>query len=419
MKISSAKLAMNLQIKINKEYAGLVPEMSASDYEALKLDIKERGLLVRITVNGQGVIIDGHHRYRACQELGIKCSYVVKEFENELLEKLFVIDSNLKRRHLNSFQRAELALKEKPILEEIAKRQMLTGKSLDLNQSRVDTNKEIGKRIGLSKDTIRKVEKIQKKAPPKFLDKARSGIWSINSTYNKIINSEIRDKLINAKPAIELPADSVQLIQGDFRSSAGEIPDNSIDLILTDPPYTWASLPLYRDLGILAARVLKDGGSLVTIVGHYALVKCANYIEESGLVYIHDIPIIHSGGHELIFKHRISVRHKPMLWFLKGEKLSPHNIIDDVIYSTPPKKELHEWEQSPAEAEHIISGLTVGENQIILDPFMGAGTFGRASLKLNRKFIGIEIDPQRFEIAKANLAKDLVQSRLSLDLIQQ
>jgi 16S rRNA G966 N2-methylase RsmD len=350
---------VSLQLAVNQDYAGLVPEMSASEYEAFKLDIKERLLLVPITVNSQGVILDGHHRFRACQELGIKCSYVIADFENELLEKLFVIDSNLKRRHLNSFQRAELALKEKPILEEIAKRQMISGKTLDLNQSRVDTNKEIGKRIGLSKDTIRKVEKIQQKAPSKFLDKARSGQWSINSTYKKIINSEVRDKLINTKPAIELPDDNVKLIQGDLRSRecAGEIPDNSIDLILTDPPYDESSLPLYRDLGILAARVLKDGGSLITIVGHYALVKCANYIEESGLVYIHDIPIIHSGGHEMIYKHRISVRHKPMLWFLKGDKLNPHNIIDDVIYSTPPKKELHEWEQSPAEAEHIIMAL--------------------------------------------------------------
>jgi DNA modification methylase len=154
-------------------------------------------------------------------------------------------------------------------------------------------------------------------------------------------------------------------------------------------------------------RVVKDGGSLVTIVGHYALVKCANYIEESGLWYIHDIPIIHSGGHKMIFKHRISVRHKPMLWFLKGEKLNPHNIIDDVIYSTPPKKELHEWEQSPVEAEHIINGLTIGVNQVILDPFMGAGTFGKAALKLKRKFIGIEINPETFELAKAKLAKEI------------
>ena len=54
------------------------------------------------------------------------------------------------------------------------------------------------------------------------------------------------------------------------------------------------------------------------------------------------------------------------------------------------------------EAEHVIRALTV-ENQIILDPFMGSGTTGIAALNLKRKFIGIEIDKERFEIAQANI----------------
>jgi DNA modification methylase len=51
--------------------------------------------------------------------------------------------------------------------------------------------------------------------------------------------------------------------------------------------------------------------------------------------------------------------------------------------------------------------LTVigGENQVTLDPFMGEGTFGIAALKLKRKFIGIEIDKERFEIARTKIAK--------------
>ena len=88
----------------------------------------------------------------------------------------------------------------------------------------------------------------------------------------------------------ELP-DNVKLIQGDFREATKEIPDNSIDLIFTDPPYDGDSLPLYKDLGIMAARVLKEGGSLVTIAGHYALIKIGNYVEESGLKYIHEVSL--------------------------------------------------------------------------------------------------------------------------------
>ena len=70
--------------------------------------------------------------------------------------------------------------------------------------------------------------------------------------------------------------------------------------------------------------------------------------------------------------------------------------------SAPPSKELHKWEQSAIEVEHVVKVLTV-ENQIVLDPFMGSGTTGIAPLNLKRKFIGIEIDKERFEIARANI----------------
>jgi DNA modification methylase len=75
-----------------------------------------------------------------------------------------------------------------------------------------------------------------------------------------------------------------------------------------------------------------------------------------------------------------------------------------VVYSEKPNK--HIWEQSQVAATHVISRLTF-ENQVVIDPMMGSGTTGIAALKLKRKFIGIEMDPQRFEIAKANLTKEL------------
>jgi DNA modification methylase len=61
------------------------------------------------------------------------------------------------------------------------------------------------------------------------------------------------------------------------------------------------------------------------------------------------------------------------------------------------------WAQSSVEAEQIISKLTL-ENQTVMDPMMGSGTTGNAALQLKCKFIGIEIDTRRFEIAKSNLS---------------
>jgi hypothetical protein len=66
----------------------------------------------------------GRHRYKVCQELGFASSIKtqIKKFDDPLYEKLFVIDANLERRHINYYQRTSLALKKKPVLDQIAER---------------------------------------------------------------------------------------------------------------------------------------------------------------------------------------------------------------------------------------------------------------------------------------------------------
>ena len=140
------------QKRINPEYASLVPELSPEEFESLKQSIKNaNGLYVPIIVNQDGIILDGHHRYKACQELGIDPKTTVREFSDKLEEQLFVIDCNLIRRQLNNFQRTVLALKSKPILEAIAKGNESLGGKGDRNLTplgRVDDR--IGERASRS-----------------------------------------------------------------------------------------------------------------------------------------------------------------------------------------------------------------------------------------------------------------------------
>ena len=151
----------NLQVKTNPEYASLVPELSPEEYESLKQSIKENGLHVPIIVNQYGIILDGHHRYKACQELGIEPKTSVREFKDKSEEQLFVIDCNLIRRQLSNFQRSELALKSKPILEAIVKRNESLGGKGGRNLTPLGrVNERIGERAGVSRGTVRKVEKI-------------------------------------------------------------------------------------------------------------------------------------------------------------------------------------------------------------------------------------------------------------------
>ena len=98
-----------------------MPSLTKEEYEALKQSIKEEGQHLPIIVNKDLIILDGHHRFKICEELELVPKYEIKEFPTGLHEQLFVIDCNLQRRQLTPFVRGILALKSKPILESIAR----------------------------------------------------------------------------------------------------------------------------------------------------------------------------------------------------------------------------------------------------------------------------------------------------------
>ena len=201
-----------------------------------------------------------------------------------------------------------------------------------------------------------------------------------------------------------------------MEQSQKEIADSSIDLILTDPPYGKEYLSLYEELAKLAVRVLKPGGSLVFLVGHIILDDVFTIFREfslknnnSYLKYWWTLAVKHSGHHKKIYPRYVFAEWKPLLWYVKGERANElviSNTIGDYIESIPPLKIEHEWQQSTVEAEYVIKNLTI-ENQIVLDPMMGSGTTGIAARKLDRSFIGIEIEKERFDIARANILNEL------------
>src|SRR5271169_152897 len=106
--------AMHMSLRLNPEYEKLLPKMSEEEFAELKASIQEEGQHYPIIVNEDLEVLDGHHRFRACTELGIEPDFEVRKFDDKLLEKKFVIEANLRRRHLNNFQLVELAV---PLLE--------------------------------------------------------------------------------------------------------------------------------------------------------------------------------------------------------------------------------------------------------------------------------------------------------------
>lgn len=188
------------------------------------------------------------------------------------------------------------------------------------------------------------------------------------------------------QPAKDVPGgDPIRL--GDFRELSAELTDNSVDLIFTDPPYDDESLPLYDQMGAVAARVLKPGGSLVTYCGHMQLLKAGEYLARH-LRYWQPLCCLHSGPAARLTEFGVVALFKPMLWFVKGTRSDKHTFVDNVVTGQR-EKDHHEWQQSEAEAAYFIEMLSPPSG-FVVDFFAGGGTTIVAAHRLGRSVIGYE-----------------------------
>ncbi len=90
----------------------VMPPLSGEEYEALKADIAEHGVLVAVVKDQHGNILDGHHRVRIAAELGIGYPSEVREVADGGAARDVALALNLARRHLTREQRRELIAAE-------------------------------------------------------------------------------------------------------------------------------------------------------------------------------------------------------------------------------------------------------------------------------------------------------------------
>jgi len=196
-----------LTLKIEPKYERLLPSLPKEEYDLLKESIKEVGLLSPIVINVEGIILDGRNRYKICLELGIKPKTEIKTFSNLLEEKRFVIIANLRRRHLEKFQRAELGYSLLEIERELAKQRMSEAGKIGRNiQLGVSSNEPppsegrardvVAKQVMLSPTTFQRAIVIIEKAPEQLKEKLRHGEKSIANAYNELKKVEDKPRLL-------------------------------------------------------------------------------------------------------------------------------------------------------------------------------------------------------------------------------
>ncbi len=195
-----------MSLRINPEYDNLLPRMSEEEFAQLKSSIQNEGQHYPIIVNENLEVLDGHHRFRACNDLGLEPDFEVRKFDDKLLEKKFVIEANLRRRHLNNFQLVELAVPLLEIEKALAKKRQVkggkNGRALQLGLAQEDTDtapelelkakatEVVAKKAGISTRTLERGKKIMEKASEDEKQKLREGKTSISKVYQEIVSSE-------------------------------------------------------------------------------------------------------------------------------------------------------------------------------------------------------------------------------------
>jgi ParB-like nuclease family protein len=261
------------KVKVNKEYEGLVPSMDRQAFLAFVESIKAHGQEEPIEINSKNEILDGHHRFKACKLLGhTNVKAMRKSFANEIEERLYIRRINGQRRHLTKAQQIELALSDKPELEQLARlneslggklRQKGNGKGVQNLTPLKRVNEVIAKNVGgVSAFQVHQMDTILKKGSDRLKDRVRHGDVKIDKAYKEIRNEIQRIEQIerskNLSSAFLNNPNKCQLFEGDLEEvSRREIKESSISFIYTDPPYGREYLPSYAALVRVADRVLQ------------------------------------------------------------------------------------------------------------------------------------------------------------------
>lgn len=206
------------------------------------------------------------------------------------------------------------------------------------------------------------------------------------------------------------------------------LPDESVNLIVTDPPYPTTSRggtgssggmckkdifskgKVFKhnniDVSVYAPecyRVLKDGSHFYIMTNHVNLQKILNTCTDIGFHFIKSL--IWDKGNKIMGQYYMS-QFEYILFFRKGKGVKINNCGTADIISVPNKKtkgedgkNLHDTEK-PVELMKILIENSTQPNDIVVDPFVGVGAVARACKETNRRFICCELDTTYCGITK-------------------
>ncbi len=210
--------------------------------------------------------------------------------------------------------------------------------------------------------------------------------------------------------AAPLPLDTI--LQGDCTQVMRQLPSNSIDLVLTDPPYlvnyndrsgrsirndvhgNWIA-PAFAEI----SRLLKPDSFCISFYGWHSVETFMRAWREAGFRPVGHIvwPKPYASSSRYLAYH-----HEQAYLLAKGRPPVPHTALSDVQPWHYTGNRLHPTQKAVQILSPLIEAFSP-PGGIVLDPFCGSGSTALAAKRLGRAYLGIEIDPAFVDAAKERL----------------
>ena len=242
----------------------------------------------------------------------------------------------------------------------------------------------------------------------------------------------------------------IDLRQGDCLELLKDIPDGSIDLILTDPPYgttkcKWDSVIDFDLMWEQLKRIIKPNGAIVLFGSEpfssalrmsnikwfrYDWIWDKRFAANFGVARIqplkrHEIISVFGEKKSPLYYPVMTKRDEPIKIGKNSNNSSDRGVLTKNALNNPsydnktydykyPESiqlfnvraesgaKVHPTQKPVALLEYLIKTYT-NEGETVLDFTMGSGSTGVAAINTNRKFIGVELDPTYFAIAKERI----------------
>lgn len=232
-------------------FVNLFPKMNSKEYETLKEGIRRNGQIEPIMLH-EDQVIDGYHRLRVCKELELEPKYAELDRQASILD--YVISKNLQRRHLNSGQRATIAVVIEKHLAEKAKERQGNRNDLKTNipekipesRNAGESAEQAARLTGTNSRYVRDAKKLEKKNSGLFLDVSngklklpqamvRAGLTKPKQTakkessFFKSVKKKAKPKVSATEPTINDKYENLSHMMREMEQSLPNSDNNSLE----------------------------------------------------------------------------------------------------------------------------------------------------------------------------------------------